>query len=291
MGAKSVTKGKSMIAEEIGLNHALEEAGIDPVETDLGEYIIQLRGETPSHILAPAIHLLAKDVEQEFRKAHRDLPADRSLAEPEQLVAEARQVLRAKFLAADVGITGANFLVAETGTSIIVTNEGNGDLTQTLPEAHIVIASIEKIVPTLEDAAQLMRVLARSATGQDASVYTTLSTGPRRPGDPDGPRAYHVVDSRQWPLGDAGRRVRAYAALHTLRRLHEPLPGLSSRRRPCLRLGLSGADGRGADPLAHRRRRGRAIAQRLDLLRPLRRGMPSPHPVARHDATLARARV
>jgi L-lactate dehydrogenase complex protein LldF len=193
MGAKSVTKGKSMIAEEIGLNHALEEAGIDPVETDLGEYIIQLRGETPSHILAPAIHLLAKDVEQEFRKAHRDLPADRSLAEPEQLVAEARQVLRAKFFAADVGITGANFLVAETGTSIIVTNEGNGDLTQTLPEAHIVIASIEKIVPTLEDAAQLMRVLARSATGQDASVYTTLSTGPRRPGDPDGPRAYHVV--------------------------------------------------------------------------------------------------
>ena len=193
MDAKSVTKGKSMIAEEIGLNHALEAAGIQPVETDLGEYIIQLRGETPSHILAPAIHLLAKDVEQEFRKAHRDLPPDRSLAEPEQLVAEARQVLRAKFLAADVGITGANFLIAETGTSIIVTNEGNGDLTQTLPEAHIVIASIEKIVPTLEDAAQLMRVLARSATGQDASVYTTLSTGPRRPGDPDGPRAYHVV--------------------------------------------------------------------------------------------------
>ena len=109
------------------------------------------------------------------------------------MLAEARQVLRAKFLAADVGITGANFLVAETGTSIIVTNEGNGDLTQILPRAHIVIASVEKIVPTLEDAAQLLRVLARSATGQDASVYTTLSTGPRRPGDPDGPRAYHVV--------------------------------------------------------------------------------------------------
>ena len=109
------------------------------------------------------------------------------------MLAEAREVLRAKFLAADVGITGANFLVAETGTSIIVTNEGNGDLTQILPEAHIVIASLEKIVPTLEDAAQLLRVLARSATGQDASVYTTLSTGPRRPGDPDGPRAYHVV--------------------------------------------------------------------------------------------------
>jgi L-lactate dehydrogenase complex protein LldF len=193
MGAKSATKGKSMIAEEIGLNAALEAAGIEPMETDLGEYIIQLRGESPSHIIAPAIHLTAKDVEQEFRKAHGDLLPERSLAEPEQLLAEARGVLRAKFLSADVGITGANFLVAETGTSIIVTNEGNGDLTQTMPEAHIVIASLEKIVPTLEDAAQLLRVLARSATGQDASVYTTLSTGPRRPGDPDGPRAYHVV--------------------------------------------------------------------------------------------------
>jgi L-lactate dehydrogenase complex protein LldF len=193
MGAKSVTKGKSMIAEEINLNHALEGAGIEPIETDLGEYIIQLRGEGPSHIIAPAIHLTAKDIEQEFRKAHGDLLPERSLAEPEQLLAEARQVLRAKFLAADVGITGANFLIAETGTSIIVTNEGNGDLTQILPRAHIVIASLEKIVPTLEDAAQLLRVLARSATGQDASVYTTLSTGPRRPGDPDGPRAYHVV--------------------------------------------------------------------------------------------------
>ncbi len=193
MGAKIVTKAKSMIAEEIGLNQALEAAGIDAVETDLGEYIIQLRGETPSHIIAPAIHVTKEDVEREFRKAHRDLPPDRSLAEPEQLLGEAREVLRAKFLAADVGITGANFLIAETGTSIIVTNEGNGDLTQILPRAHIVIASIEKITPTLEDAAQLLRVLSRSATGQDASVYATLSTGPRRPDDPDGPSAYHVV--------------------------------------------------------------------------------------------------
>jgi len=192
-GAKSVTKGKSMIAEEIGLNDALEAAGMEPVETDLGEYIIQLRHEAPSHIIAPAIHVTKKDVEAEFRKAHRDLPANRDLSEPEALLAEARAILRAKFLAADVGITGANFLIAETGTSIIVTNEGNGDLTQTLPRAHIVIASIEKLVPTLEDAAQLLRVLSRSATGQDMSVYTTFSTGPRRQGDPDGPSAYHVV--------------------------------------------------------------------------------------------------
>jgi L-lactate dehydrogenase complex protein LldF len=110
-----------------------------------------------------------------------------------QLLTEARGVLRQKFLAADVGITGANFLVAETGTSIIVTNEGNGDLTQILPKVHIVIASIEKIVPTLMDASTILRLLARSATGQDMSVYTTVSTGPRRPEDPDGPEQYHVV--------------------------------------------------------------------------------------------------
>ncbi len=193
LGAKSVTKGKSMISEEIGLNAAIEAAGIEAVETDLGEYIIQLRHETPSHIIAPAIHVTARDVEQDFRKAHRELPPGRDLSQPEQLLGEARAVLRAKFLAADVGITGANFLIAETGASVIVTNEGNGDLTQTLPRAHIVIASIEKVVPTLEDAAQLLRVLARSATGQDASVYTTFSTGPRRARDPDGPSEYHVV--------------------------------------------------------------------------------------------------
>ncbi|MDB5651038.1 MAG: iron-sulfur cluster-binding protein [Hyphomicrobiales bacterium] len=192
-GAKSVTKGKSMVSEEIGLNDAIEAAGMVAVETDLGEYIIQLRHETPSHIIAPAVHLTKEQVEQDFRRVHTHLAVDRDLSQPVQLLTEARGILREKFLAADVGITGANFLIAETGTSIIVTNEGNGDLTQTLPKVHIVIASIEKIVPTLEDASQLLRVLARSATGQDMSVYTTLSTGPRRAEDPDGPEAYHVV--------------------------------------------------------------------------------------------------
>ena len=192
-GAKAVTKGKSMISEEIGLNSALEAAGIEPIETDLGEYIIQLRGEAPSHIIAPAIHLTRDDIEADFRKAHRDLPVDRDLSQPEQILREARAILRQKFLSADIGVTGANFLIAETGTSIIVTNEGNGDLTQILPKLHVVIASLEKIVPTLEDASQLLRVLARSATGQDMSVYTTLSTGPRQLGDPDGPEEYHVI--------------------------------------------------------------------------------------------------
>jgi len=192
-GARTVTKGKSMISEEIELNDFLEGHGIQPVETDLGEYIIQLRGEHPSHIIAPAVHLTRDQVEADFRRVHDHLPVDRDLTEPVTLLAEARKVLRAKYFAADVGITGANFLVAETGSSVIVTNEGNGDLTQILPKVHIVIASIEKIVPTLSDLSQLLRVLARSATGQDMSVYTTLSTGPRRADDPDGPEQYHVV--------------------------------------------------------------------------------------------------
>jgi len=193
VAAKTVTKGKTMIAEEIGLNDFLEQNGVVPVETDLGEYIIQIRHETPSHIIAPAIHLNKEQVEEDFRRVHTHLPRDRNLAEPATLLAEARAILREKFLAADVGITGANFLVAETGSSIIVTNEGNGDLTQTLPKVHIVLATIEKLIPTLEDAAQLLRVLGRSATGQEMAVYTTLSTGPRRPADPDGPAEYHVV--------------------------------------------------------------------------------------------------
>jgi len=191
--AKLVTKGKSMISEEIELNQHLEQNGIEPVETDLGEYLIQLRKERPSHIIAPAVHLTRDQVEADFRKAHTHLDPKRDLTEIPALVEEARSVLRQKYFAADVGVTGANFLIAETGTSIIVTNEGNGDLTQILPKVHIVIASIEKIVPTLEDAATILRVLARSATGQDFSNYTTLSTGPRRAADPDGPVEYHVV--------------------------------------------------------------------------------------------------
>jgi len=193
VGARIVTKGKSMVAEEIALNDYLEQNGVTPVETDLGEYIIQLRHEPPSHIIAPAIHLMKEQVADAFRAAHTELPPERPLAEPSALCEEARTILRPQFLAADVGITGANFLIAETGSSIIVTNEGNGDLTQTLPRVHIVMASLEKIVPTLEDAATLLRLLARSATGQEFSSYTTISTGPRRSGDLDGPEQYHVI--------------------------------------------------------------------------------------------------
>ncbi len=188
-GARSVTKSKSMIAEEIGLNEALEAAGIARVETDLGEYIVQLAGQTPSHILAPAIHMTKGQVSQLFAEHHHAPPQH----EPEALLGEARRVLRQRYFEADVGITGANFLIAETGSIVLVTNEGNAELTQGLPRTHIAIASIDKLVPTLDDACTLLRVLARSATGQEFSAYTTFLTGPKRPGDLDGPEDFHVV--------------------------------------------------------------------------------------------------
>ena len=192
-GAKRVTKGKSMVAEEIGLNDALEGAGLEVIETDLGEYIIQLANEPPSHIIVPAIHKTKDQISDLFHAHHAKYGLTERQTEATALVGEARAVLREKFLSADVGITGANFLVAETGSSVIVTNEGNGDLTNTLPRVHIVTAAIEKVVPTLDDMSTILRLLARSATGQETSAYTTLSSGPRRAGDLDGPDEYHVV--------------------------------------------------------------------------------------------------
>jgi len=191
--AKSIIRGKSMIGEEIGINDALEAAGFEVTETDLGEYILQLAKEPPSHIVAPAIHKTKDEISDLFFDRHRDLGYDQRLTERSELVAEARQVLREKFLAADVGMTGANFLIAETGSNVIVTNEGNGDLSSTLPRVQIVTAAIDKVVPTLEDASMLLRLLGRSATGQEITAYTTFTTGPRRQADADGPGEYHVV--------------------------------------------------------------------------------------------------
>ncbi len=209
-GVRRLTKGKSMVTEEIGLNAALEYAGLEVVETDLGEYLVQIRGEMPSHIIVPAIHLTERDVEQDFRRVHAHLPSGRSFDNAADLVQEARTVLRQKFLTADAGITGANFLVAETGSCVIVTNEGNGDLTQSLPPIHIVLASIDKVVPNLEDLSTLLRVLARSATGQEMTAYTTLATGPRRKDDPDGPEECHIIlldNSRSSLLATKARDV------------------------------------------------------------------------------------
>jgi L-lactate dehydrogenase complex protein LldF len=209
-GAKTVTKGKSMVTEEIELNAHLAAQGIAPVETDLGEYIIQLRDEKPSHIVAPAFHLRRSDVEESFREAHRDLPPTRGLEDRPALVGEARAVLRRHFEAADAGITGANFLVAETGTAIIVTNEGNGDLTRLLPRTHIVVTGIEKVVPRLADASLLLRLLTRSATGQEITSYVSFMSGPKRAGDADGPENFHVVlldNGRSALLGSPAQEV------------------------------------------------------------------------------------
>ncbi len=211
-GAKTVTKSKSMIGEEIAINEHLETHGVEPVETDLGEYIIQLRHEPPSHIIAPAIHLSKEQIADTFREKHRDLSPDRPLDEPRALLEEARGELRRKFISADVGLTGANMLIAETGSIVLVTNEGNADLTYSLPPVHIVIASLEKVVPTLEDATTILRVLARSATGQDMSVYTTFCTGPKRTGDLDGPEDFHVV------LLDNGRTKMLGSEFHDMLR-------------------------------------------------------------------------
>jgi L-lactate dehydrogenase complex protein LldF len=192
-GARLVTKGKSMVGEEIGINEALDEADLERIETDLGEYIVQLADEPPSHIIAPAIHKTRGQIADLFEHTHTHLQRDKHLEEVPEIVNEARQILREKFLSADVGITGANFLIADSGSAVIVTNEGNGDLTATLPKTHIVTTGIDKVVPTLEDATTLLRLLSRSATGQDFTAYTTFFTGPRREQDLDGPEAYHVV--------------------------------------------------------------------------------------------------
>ena len=192
---RKIIKSKSMLGEETGLNHYLEAAGIEVRETDLGEYIIQEARETPSHIIAPAIHRTADEIADLFQEKHK-LPRKTDIGE---MTREARMVLRPHFLTADMGITGANFLVAESGSSMIVTNEGNGRMTTTLPRVHVAIAGIEKMLPTLEDVAFILRLLTRSATGQSISNYLTYTTGPKQAGDKDGPDEFHII------LVDAGR--------------------------------------------------------------------------------------
>ncbi len=188
-GISMVAKSKSMVSEEIGLNHALEAAGIRAVETDLGEFIIQLAGERPSHIITPAIHKRREDISRLFQKHLGMPPTDEIPA----LAAAARRALRQVFLEARMGVSGVNFGIAETGTLVLVTNEGNGRMVTTLPPIHVALMGIERVVPTWEDAEILLRVLARSATGQALTAYTSFLTGPRRREEPDGPEELHVV--------------------------------------------------------------------------------------------------
>ena len=191
IGARRVVKGKSMASEETDLNAALDAAGVKVVETDLGEWIIQLAGHTPSHIIAPAVHLdryQCRDIIQTQVTDGRRLEAT-----PEALAAFAREKLRAEYLAADLGISGANFGVAETGSVVLVENEGNGRLCTSVPRVHIAIMGMERLVADWEQLDLLINLLARSGTGQHLSTYTNIITGPRRPGEADGPDEFHVV--------------------------------------------------------------------------------------------------
>jgi L-lactate dehydrogenase complex protein LldF len=205
-GARRVVKTKSMATEEIELNPALEAAGMEVTETDLGEYIIQLTGEKPTHIITPAIHMTREQVSELFHERlgtprTRDIPA---------LTRAARVILREKFLRADAGITGANFAVAEAGALMIVTNEGNGRFVTSLPRVLISVAGFEKMVERFSDIPPLLRVLPSSATGQRLTVYTSLLAGPRRPGETDGPEECHVVlldNGRSRILGSPSRDI------------------------------------------------------------------------------------
>ncbi|HEX5417448.1 MAG TPA: LUD domain-containing protein [Chloroflexota bacterium] len=206
-GVKLAVKSKSMVAEEIELNPYLEERGIKVVETDLGEWIIQLAHEHPSHILAPALH---KTKEQIAEIIGKEVGRDLSKATPQEITAVAREALRESFIRADMGITGANIAIASTGTIVLVTNEGNGRLVSTLPPIHVAVVGVEKIVPTLDEATEVLKLLAPSATGQKLSVYTSFTTGPSRSADIElslsigvhGPKEVHIVlvDNGRWKM-------------------------------------------------------------------------------------------
>ncbi|MGO8786433.1 MAG: LutB/LldF family L-lactate oxidation iron-sulfur protein [Terriglobia bacterium] len=206
--ARDVVKAKTMVGEEVELNHALEAAGIRPIETDLGEFIIQLSGERPAHIVAPAIHLTRQDVSELFVK---HIQAERTVV-PEELTAIARRALREMFQKAGVGVSGANFAVAETGTVVTIENEGNIRMCSTVPRVHIALVGIEKLVPRIADLGIFLRLLGRSGTGQKLTTYTSLLTGPCREGE-DGPQEMHVVmvdNGRTKSLADPKMREMLY---------------------------------------------------------------------------------
>jgi L-lactate dehydrogenase complex protein LldF len=212
-GLRMLVKGKSMVSEEMGLNAFLQEQGIEVVETDLGELIVQLTGEGPFHIVAPAIHKDRKNVAELFKERFPEIPYSE---DAEELTAAARRILREKFRVAGVGLSGVNFAVAETGTLCLVENEGNGRMCTTVPDVHVAVAGIEKVVERLDQIPPLLTLLVRSATGQPVTTYVNMISSPRRDGERDGPKEVHLVlldNGRSRVFGDPELR----ATLHCIR--------------------------------------------------------------------------
>ena len=270
-GSKLIVKSKSMTTEEVDLNERLEHHGLESVETDLGEYILQLAHEKPYHIVAPALHKTRYDVADIFTK---ELNVERETV-PEKLTLIARGVLREKFLKADIGISGANFLIADSGAVAIIENEGNARLTTSAPKIHIAVAGIEKVIPRAQDLAVFLKLLARSATGQLLSVYTSFLSGSAARGR--GGRAGRVL------RGAAGQRAHqaaarprqaAIAVLHPLRRLSERLPGVPQDRRAQFSVGVLGADRGHHHAAVHGRIARAGTAIRVQPVRRVRRGVP-----------------
>ena len=210
--ARSIIKSKAMTSEEVHLNDALEKAGLEVVESDLGEFIVQLRHETPYHIVFPSMHLTRGEIKELFQRELGDAPSDN----PEELTMVARRALRKKYLTADIGFTGANFAIAETGMISITENEGNARLTAALPKTMVSLLGIEKVLPRLSDLALFLPMLATAGTGQPLTCYNTMYGGPRQPGESDGPEEFHVIlldNHRTELLADAEQRD----ALHCIR--------------------------------------------------------------------------
>ena len=283
-GVRMAVKSKSMATEEIDLNEALEAAGVTPVETDLGEYIIQLAHERPSHIIAPAIHKTKGQVAELFSRRAR---AASSPADPEVLTAAARERAAREVPRRPTWASpGANFAVAETGTVVLVTNEGNGRMVTSLPRIHVAVMGIEKVIPSMTDLVVFLALLARSATGQKLSSYTTLVRGPRRPGELEGPEEFHLILMDNGRIAaDRGPAARG-ALLPPLRRLPERLPGVPPDRRPRVRPHVSRAH---RHP-PHRDAPGRPVGEgprpRLVALRRVQGRVPGAH---RHPADADRA--
>ena len=282
-GATSAVKGKSMATEEIELNQALEAAGVTATETDLGDWLVQMAGETPSHIIAPAIHKTREQAAELIgRLAGRVMPEDDIPA----LTAAARELLRQRFLDAGIGITGGNLMVAETGSLVLVTNEGNGRMATSVPPVHVAVIGIEKVAPDWDAAAVWLSLLARSASGQPLSVYTSIVTGPRLPDDADGPEEVHVIlldNGRSNLLGGEYEE-----ALQCIRwRLPQRLPGLRGSRRPCLRQPVLWSHRGGGDAPAVRSRALRGAAPSQLPVRRLPRDLSGPHRPAPHAGGVA----